>query len=103
MKLETIAEARHNIVSVSTLHNGTCHLFAHTFAQFGIEVRFADYRDPDSFAVLIDARTWVIIANPWATPPTSGAWPSSRPRPAYRPTWCGSRSVSSTSTNSSPT
>jgi O-acetylhomoserine (thiol)-lyase len=33
----------------SQLYGGTYNLFAHTFPQFGIEVRFADYRDPDSF------------------------------------------------------
>jgi O-acetylhomoserine (thiol)-lyase len=66
--IQTISEAGDNIVSASTLYGGTYNLFAHTFPQMGIEVRFADYRDPDSFAKLIDARTKAIycesIGNP---------------------------------------
>ena len=64
----TIAEAGDNIVSASTLYGGTYNLFAHTFPQFGIETRFADYRDPDAFGRLIDARTKAVyvesIGNP---------------------------------------
>jgi len=64
----TIAEAGDNIVSAATLYGGTYNLFAHTFPQFGINVRFADYRDPASFEGLIDARTKAIycesIGNP---------------------------------------
>ncbi len=64
----TIAEAGDNIVSAATLYGGTYNLFAHTLPQFGINVRFADYRDPASFAKLIDARTKAVyvesIGNP---------------------------------------
>jgi len=64
----TIAEAGDNIVSASTLYGGTYNLFAHTFPQFGIETRFADYRDPEAFGKLIDAKTKAIyvesIGNP---------------------------------------
>ncbi len=66
--IQTIAEAGDNIVSASTLYGGTYNLFAHTFPQMGIEVRFADYRDPASFAKLIDAHTKALycetIGNP---------------------------------------
>jgi len=66
--IQTIAEAGDNIVSASTLYGGTYNLFAHTFPQMGIEVRFADYRDPASFSKLIDARTKAVycetIGNP---------------------------------------
>ncbi len=55
--IQTIAEAGDNIVSASTLYGGTYNLFAHTFPQQGIEVRFADSRDPASFGKLIDAKT----------------------------------------------
>jgi O-acetylhomoserine (thiol)-lyase len=44
--IQTIAEAGDNIVSVGTLYGGTYNLFAHTLPQYGIEVRFADYRNP---------------------------------------------------------
>jgi O-acetylhomoserine (thiol)-lyase len=66
--IQTIAEAGDNIVSVGTLYGGTYNLFAHTLPQYGIEVRFADYRDPASFKPLIDAKTKAIycesIGNP---------------------------------------
>ncbi len=66
--IQTLAEAGDNIVSASTLYGGTYNLFAHTFPQQGIEVRFADPRDPASFAQHIDARTKAIfiesIGNP---------------------------------------
>ncbi len=66
--IQTIAEAGDNIVSTSTLYGGTYNLFAHTLPQYGIEVRFADYRDPAAFAKLIDERTKAVycetIGNP---------------------------------------
>jgi O-acetylhomoserine (thiol)-lyase len=55
-------------VSASTLYGGTYNLFAHTMPQQGIEVRFADPRDPASFAKLIDDKTKAVycesIGNP---------------------------------------
>ncbi len=66
--IQTITEAGDNIISASTLYGGTYNLFAHTFPQMGIEVRFADYSNPASFGKLIDARTKAIycesIGNP---------------------------------------
>ena len=64
----TIAEAGDNIVSASTLYGGTYNLFAHTLPQLGIQTRFADYRDPEAFGRLIDAKTKAVyvesIGNP---------------------------------------
>lgn len=64
----TITEAGDNIVSAATLYGGTYNLFAHTLPQLGIEVRFADYRNPESFGALIDAKTKAVyvesIGNP---------------------------------------
>jgi O-acetylhomoserine (thiol)-lyase len=66
--IQTITEAGDNIVSAATLYGGTYNLFAHTFPQMGIEVRFADAGNPASFAKLIDARTKALycetIGNP---------------------------------------
>jgi O-acetylhomoserine (thiol)-lyase len=66
--IQTIAEAGDNIVSASTLYGGTYNLFAHTLPQFGIETRFADYREPESFERLIDEKTKAVyvesIGNP---------------------------------------
>jgi O-acetylhomoserine (thiol)-lyase len=66
--IQTIAEVGDNIVSAATLYGGTYNLFAHTFPQLGIEVRFADHRDPDSFARLIDVRTKAIYCESVGNP-----------------------------------
>lgn len=66
--IQTISEAGDNIVTSGTLYGGTYNLFAHTLPQYGIQVRFADYRDPASFEKLIDDKTKAIycesIGNP---------------------------------------
>jgi O-acetylhomoserine (thiol)-lyase len=64
----TIAEAGDNIVTSSTLYGGTYNLFAHTLPRYGIEVRFADYRQPDSFAKLIDSRTKAVFCESVGNP-----------------------------------
>ena len=66
--IQTIAEAGDNIVSASTLYGGTYNLFAHTFPQQGIEVRFADPRDPASFAALMDERTKAVFCESVGNP-----------------------------------
>ncbi|MGO1718901.1 MAG: O-acetylhomoserine aminocarboxypropyltransferase/cysteine synthase family protein [Luteimonas sp.] len=66
--IQTIAAAGDNIVSASTLYGGTYNLFAHTFPQFGIEVRFADYRDPEAFARLIDDNTRAVFVESIGNP-----------------------------------
>ncbi|WP_313078932.1 O-acetylhomoserine aminocarboxypropyltransferase/cysteine synthase family protein [Pulveribacter sp.] len=66
--IQAIAEAGDNIVSASTLYGGTYNLFAHTFPQQGIEVRFADPRDPASFARLIDERTKAVFCESIGNP-----------------------------------
>ena len=73
----TIAEAGDNIVTTSTLYGGTYNLFAHTLPRFGIEVRFADYRDTEALGRLIDAKTKLVfcesIGNPAANVVDFGA------------------------------
>ncbi len=64
----TIAEAGDNIVSTSTLYGGTYNLFAHTLPQYGIEVRFADYRDPAAFDKLIDGKTKAVYCESVGNP-----------------------------------
>ncbi|MDO9279013.1 MAG: aminotransferase class I/II-fold pyridoxal phosphate-dependent enzyme [Polaromonas sp.] len=66
--IQTITEAGDNIISTSTLYGGTYNLFAHTFPQMGIEVRFADAKDPASFAKLIDARTKAVFCETIGNP-----------------------------------
>ena len=64
----TITEAGDNIVSASTLYGGTYNLFAHTLPQYGIEVRFADYREPDAFEKLIDGKTKAVFVESIGNP-----------------------------------
>ena len=66
--IQTITETGDNIVASSALYGGTYNLLAHTFPQMGIEVRFADPRDPASFAPLIDARTKAVFCESVGNP-----------------------------------
>jgi O-acetylhomoserine (thiol)-lyase len=64
----TISEAGDNIVASSALYGGTYNLFAHTLPQYGIETRFADYRKPESFEALIDAKTKAVFVESLGNP-----------------------------------
>jgi O-acetylhomoserine (thiol)-lyase len=64
----TIAEQGDNIISTAALYGGTYNLFAHTLPQYGIEVRFADPADPESFGKLIDARTRAVFCESVGNP-----------------------------------
>jgi O-acetylhomoserine (thiol)-lyase len=66
--IQTIAEAGDNIISSSTLYGGTYNLFAHTFPQYGIDVRFADFNDPAAVEKLIDAKTKAIFCESVGNP-----------------------------------
>lgn len=64
----TLAEAGDNIVASSALYGGTYNLFAHTLPQYGITTQFADYRQPDSFATLIDDKTKAVFVESLGNP-----------------------------------
>jgi O-acetylhomoserine (thiol)-lyase len=64
----TICEAGDNIVTTSQLYGGTYNLFAHTLPQLGIQVRFADYKDLDGIAGLIDERTKAVFCESIGNP-----------------------------------
>lgn len=66
--IQTISEMGDNIVTASTLYGGSYNLFAHTLPQYGINVRFADSRDPESFIPLIDSRTKAIFCESVGNP-----------------------------------
>lgn len=66
--IQTIAQAGDNVVSSATLYGGTYNLFAHTLPKYGIEIRFADHRDPASFARLIDGKTKAIFCESIGNP-----------------------------------
>ena len=52
-----LAQAGDNIVSSTDLYGGTWTLFAQTLKQFGIEARFVDPSDPETFRRATDAKT----------------------------------------------
>src|SRR5690606_8981614 len=66
--LQPLSEADDNFVSPAALDGGTYTLFAHTLPQFGIETRFADHRDPESFGKLIDERTKAVFVESIGNP-----------------------------------
>jgi len=63
-----ITKCGQNIVASQTLYGGTYNLFAHTFKDLGIEVRFVDAQAPQNFAKAIDDKTRLVfiesIGNP---------------------------------------
>jgi O-acetylhomoserine (thiol)-lyase len=63
-----IASSGDNIVSAVQLYGGTYTLFKYTLPKLGIEVRFADANDPDSFAPLIDDKTKAIYGDTVGNP-----------------------------------
>lgn len=52
-----LCESGDNFVTSTHLYGGTWNLFANTFKQMGIEARFADPADPESFRKLTDEKT----------------------------------------------
>ena len=57
MAVQNLAHAGDNIVSSTDLYGGTWNLFANTFRDMGIEVRFVDPSDPGAFLRASDDRT----------------------------------------------
>lgn len=66
--IQTLCEAGDNIVSVSTLYGGTYNLFAHALPRQGIDVRFFDYRKPETLVDLIDERTKLVFGESIGNP-----------------------------------
>jgi O-acetylhomoserine (thiol)-lyase len=52
-----LAQAGDNIVSSTDLYGGTWTLFSQTLKQFGVEARFVDPTDPETFRRATDAKT----------------------------------------------
>ncbi|RLA11667.1 MAG: bifunctional O-acetylhomoserine aminocarboxypropyltransferase/cysteine synthase, partial [Gammaproteobacteria bacterium] len=63
-----LARAGDNIISSAKLYGGTYNLFAHTFPQFGIEVRFVDHTDLDALKNAIDDRTKAVFCETIGNP-----------------------------------
>ena len=57
LSIQNLVKAGDNIVSSTDLYGGTWNLFANTMKDLGIEVRFADPTDPESFRKNTDDKT----------------------------------------------
>ena len=66
--IQTIAEAGDNIIATSTLYGGTYNLFAHTFPQLGITVRFIDPARPQDIAANVDDKTKAVFCESIGNP-----------------------------------
>ena len=66
--IQNIARAGDNIVSSTDLYGGTWNLFANTFSNFGIEVRFVDPADPEAFRRATDKHTRAYYAETLPNP-----------------------------------
>lgn len=66
-----LCQAGDNFVSSTDLYGGTWTLFAHTLKKMGIEVRFADPADPESFRKLTDENTRAYYAETLPNPKLS--------------------------------
>ncbi|MBI28272.1 MAG: L-methionine gamma-lyase [Alphaproteobacteria bacterium MarineAlpha5_Bin11] len=66
--LQNLCKSGDNVVSSTDLYGGTWNLFANTFKQLGIEVRFADPADPKNFGKFTDDRTRAYYAETLPNP-----------------------------------
>ena len=66
--LQNLARAGDNVVSSTDLYGGTWNLFANTLKDQGIEVRFVDPIDPESFRRATDDRTRAYYAETLPNP-----------------------------------
>jgi O-acetylhomoserine (thiol)-lyase len=68
MAVLNLALAGDNIVASTALYGGTYNLFANTFKDIGIEVRFVDPADPEGFARATDDKTRAYYAETLPNP-----------------------------------
>ena len=66
--VQNLARAGDNIVSSTDIYGGTWNLFANTLKDQGIEVRFVNPEDPESFRRATDARTRAYYAETLPNP-----------------------------------
>ncbi|MGI9387393.1 MAG: O-acetylhomoserine aminocarboxypropyltransferase/cysteine synthase family protein, partial [Methyloligellaceae bacterium] len=66
--IQNIAQAGDNIVSSTDLYGGTWNLFNNTMKTMGIEVRFVDPADPESFRNATDDKTRAYYAETLPNP-----------------------------------
>ncbi|WP_426956475.1 O-acetylhomoserine aminocarboxypropyltransferase/cysteine synthase family protein [Muricoccus radiodurans] len=66
--IQNLAHAGDNVVSSTDLYGGTWNMFANTFRDQGIEVRFVDPADPEAFRRATDSRTRAYYAETLPNP-----------------------------------
>ena len=68
LSILNVAQAGDNIVSSTDLYGGTFSLFNNTLRSLGIDVRFADPKDPENFRDLTDEKTRAYYAESLPNP-----------------------------------
>ena len=68
MGILNIVHAGDEVVSSSSLYGGTYNLFHYTFPKLGIQVRFVDQSDPESFRRAIGPKTRLVYAETLGNP-----------------------------------
>ena len=68
ISVQNVAQSGDNIVSSTDLYGGTWNLFANTFQNQGIEVRFVDPSDPEAFRRATDEKTRAYYAETLPNP-----------------------------------
>ncbi len=68
LAVQNLVVAGDNIVASAALYGGTYNLFANTFRDMGIEVRFVDAADPAAFGRASDGRTRAFYAETLPNP-----------------------------------
>jgi len=68
LSLLNIARAGDEILSSASLYGGTYNLFHYTFPKMGIEVKFVDPKDPESFRKALTKKTKAIFAETVGNP-----------------------------------
>jgi len=66
--IQNLCQTGDNIVSSTDLYGGTWNQFENTFKKLGIEVRFADPKDPMNFVKLSDSKTRAFYAETLPNP-----------------------------------
>ena len=68
LALLNLARAGDEIVSSASLYGGTYNLFSNTFPRMGIEVKFVDPKDPESFRKALTKKTKAVFAETVGNP-----------------------------------
>ena len=68
ISIQNLCSSGDNIISSPHIYGGTWNLFSNTFKQLGIEVKYADPKDPESFRKLTNDKTRAYFAETLPNP-----------------------------------